>query len=160
MLNNVEWYPSTQYLSELTQAADGTLGMSSTRGVASPLGNAGPFAFLCAASVTPWGSKLIGEEYVYDARRADPYSSSTIKQLGRAVGWYYNGTAPETGGSYPVADALPNPPNRGNVDLPVNKATANSEFYPYNYGSIVEAKVAADGSVTTKKMWTMGRCVH
>ena len=159
MLNNVEWYPSTMYLSELSQATDGALSMTSTRGVASPLGNAGPFAFLCGGSVTPWGTKLVGEEYTYDARRASPYTSSTVQQLGRGVGWYFNGTQPETGGPYPVADALPNPPNLGNVNLPPNQATANSQFYPYNYGSIVEAKVAADGSVTSKKMFTMGRYV-
>ena len=37
---------------------------------------------------------------------------------------------------------------------------ADSEFRPYNYGSIVESKVALDGTVTTRKLFTMGRLNH
>lgn len=138
-------------MSEVTQAADGKLTLTSTRGLPSPLGSAGPYAFLCAGSITPWGDRLTGEEYTYDARSASsPYSTSTIKALGRAAGWY-SGTPGE---------ALPNPPNRGSVDYAGNRSVADSEFRPYNYGSIVESKVAQDGTVTNRKLWTMGRLNH
>ena len=114
-------------------------------------GTAGPFAFLCGGSVTPWGENLVGEELTWDARKTtNQCSDSSVKALGRAAGWYYG--AP--------GNALPNPPNIGNVDNSSTKATAESQFRPYNYGSVVSAKVAPDGTVATKKLWTMGRLNH
>lgn len=89
-------------------------------------------------------------QYTYDARSTTLYGSSTVKSLGRAAGWY----------SGVPGEALPNPPNRGSVDYAGNKSVADSEFRPYNYGSIVESKVAPDGTVTTRKLWTMGRLTH
>jgi len=155
LFNNVEDYPSTMYISELSRAANGELTMLSTRGVASPLAD-GTYGFLCAGSITPWGSKLIGEEYAPDARLADPVSASATRSQVRAHDWYNSASGSIDG------KALPSPfPNRGDITNNVTaKAAANAEFKPYNVGSTLEAVVSSTGGVTVTKLWTMGRIAH
>lgn len=166
IINNMEDYPATMYVSEVTvNPTTGLLTMTSARAMPAPAPDS-PWWFLCSGSLTPWGTKLAGEEFPPDARiqwdqRFDSPPNTQLDAAfaqaeARAFGYYNNLTAP-------AGPALPVPfPSKGDIS---NNATlkleAAASIKPYNYGATAEVAIDANGQNTiVRKLWTMGRLSH
>ena len=132
-ISHFETRPATMYLSELTQAADGTLTPVSTRPI--DFSSLGGLWNPCAGSVTPWNTHLGSEEYPPDARsveNADSYADLDKEMLPMAQ---YFGV---------------------NTDLaPI--AAFKSVFQPYKYGFPTEVSVNEAGETAVAKHYAMGR---
>jgi secreted PhoX family phosphatase len=132
-ITHFESRPAAMYLSELTQAADGTLTPVSTRAI--DFSAIGGLWNPCAGSVTPWNTHLGSEEYPPDARSvetADSYADLDEEMLSMAL--YFG-----------VNTAL----------APL--AAFKSVFQPYKYGFPVEISVNEAGKTAVAKHYAMGR---
>ncbi|MGB8313394.1 MAG: alkaline phosphatase PhoX [Aestuariivirga sp.] len=132
-ITHFESRPAAMYLSEITQAADGTLTPVSTRAI--DFSVLGGLWNPCAGSVTPWNTHLGSEEYPPDARSvetADSYADLDEEMLSMAL---YFGVNP----------AL--------APLAAFKAV----FQPYKYGFPVEISVNEAGETAVAKHYAMGR---
>ena len=132
-ITHFESRPAAMYLSELTQAADGTLTPVSTRAI--DFSALGGLWNPCAGSITPWNTHLGSEEYPPDARSvetADSYTDLDGEMLSMAL--YFG-----------VNTAL----------APL--AAFKSVFQPYKYGFPVEISVNDAGETAVAKHYAIGR---
>ena len=132
-VTHFESRPGAMYLSELEQAADGTLTIKSSKPI--DFSSVGGLWVPCAGSVPPWGTHLGSEEYPPDARAVE--EATTIKDIDD----YYK-------------------PMIRYVGLDHEKATVEevkAGFKPYNFGYPTEIAVKEDGSYTVAKHYAMGR---
>jgi hypothetical protein len=67
IINSVEDFPAGMYVSEVVDPVTGLLTMTAARAMPAVAPDS-PWWFLCAGSITPWGTKLVGEEFPPDAR--------------------------------------------------------------------------------------------
>ncbi len=132
-ITHFESRPAAMYLSELSQATDGTLTAISTHSI--DFSALGGLWNPCAGSVTPWGTHLGSEEYPPDARsieNADSYADLDGEMLDMA--------------KYFGVDAALAP-----------LAAFKSVFQPYKYGFPVEISVTGKGEAAVTKHYAMGR---
>jgi uncharacterized protein len=132
-ITHFEARPAAMYLSELSQAADGTLTAVSTRSI--DFSELGGLWNPCAGSVTPWNTHLGSEEYPPDARsieNADSYAD--LDGEGLSMAKYFG-----------VDTAL----------APL--AAFKSVFQPYKYGFPVEIAINDKGEPKVTKHYAMGR---
>lgn len=141
-VTHVESLPGAHYLSELAQAADGTLSVVSTKPI--DLSSIDGIWDPCAGNVTPWGSHLGGEEYPADARAFEGYTKveDMDKDFHRPMLRYFGLDiySTDAGGALTLT-------------MPQVKAV----YSPYMYGFAVEEKVDASGNATPAKHYAMGR---
>ncbi len=132
-ITHFESRPAAMYLSELSQATDGTLTSVSTRSI--DFSALGGLWNPCAGSVTPWNTHLGSEEYPPDARsieNADSYAD--LDGEGLSMAKYFG------------------------VDTALAPLSAfKSVFQPYKYGFPVEIAVNDKGEPTVAKHYAMGR---
>jgi uncharacterized protein len=132
-ITHFESRPATMYLSELSQASDGTLTPVSTRSI--DFSMLGGLWNPCAGSVTPWGTHLGSEEYPPDAKSietATAYGDLDSEMLTMVK---YFGI---------------------DTDLaPI--AAFKAAFQPYKYGFPVEVSVSEAGETAVAKHYAMGR---
>jgi uncharacterized protein len=132
-ITHFESRPAAMYLSELSQATDGTLAAISTRSI--DFSALGGLWNPCAGSVTPWNTHLGSEEYPPDARsieNADTYADLDGEMLDMAK--YFG------------------------VDAALAPLSAfKSVFQPYKYGFPVEISVNDKGETAVAKHYAMGR---
>ena len=135
-VTHFETTPAMMYLSELSQASDGTLTVTSTK----PIDFSGVDGLWtpCAGSVTPWNTHLGSEEYPTDARAAD-VGTTALQVMGNFAGnlamLRYWGVDPTTA----TAD------------------DARAVYNPYRYGFPVEVTVDGSGNASVKKHYAAGR---
>lgn len=126
------------YVTEVdVSASTGQLTMTAARAMPAPAPDA-PWWFLCSGSLTPWGTKLVGEEFPPDARIPDAqrfdmppntnFDAGAALQEVRAFGYYRD---------IPGA-ALPSPfPSRGDISTNATlRLEAALSIKPYNYGCV------------------------
>lgn len=97
-----------------------------------------PWWFLCAGSVTSWGSKLVGEEFPPDARIpwyeifTQPNENNREAALGEVRAFGYYASSPEKG--LVTGTALPSPfPSNGDISTNATlMLEAAVSIKPYN----------------------------
>ncbi|KGB81511.1 hypothetical protein JT55_12805 [Rhodovulum sp. NI22] len=132
-ITHFESRPGAMYLTELEQAADGTLTAVSTKPV--DFAAYGGLWVPCAGSVTPWGTHLGSEEYPADARAIEAAAS-----LDEIDDYYkpmvrFQGLTPET----------------------MTLEEFRTAYNAYRYGYPVEVSVTEAGEATPVKHFAMGR---
>lgn len=132
-VTHFESRPGAMYLSELAQADDGTLTITSSKPI--DFSSVGGLWVPCAGSVTPWGTHLGSEEYPPDARAVE--EATAMKDIDD----YYK----------PMIRYVGFDPETVSVD------DFKAGFQPYRYGYPTEIAVRADGSYTVAKHYAMGR---
>ena len=132
-ITHFESRPAAMYLSELNQAADGTLKPVWTKPI--DFSAYGGLWVPCAGSVTPWGTHLGSEEYPADARAHE--AAKTIEDIpdyNRPMAAYF-GLDPKT----------------------MTLDQFRQAYLPYRYGFPTEITVTEAGDATPAKHFSMGR---
>jgi secreted PhoX family phosphatase len=132
-ITHFESRPGAMYLSELSQADDGTLTPISTRSI--DFSAFGGLWVPCAGSVTPWGTHLGSEEYPPDAPGVEAATSMDD------IDDYYK----------PMIRYVGLDPDSVSLD------DFKAGFKPYKYGYPTEIAVKEDGSYSVAKHYAMGR---
>jgi uncharacterized protein len=132
-VTHFETRPAAMYLSELSQAADGTLTPLSTRSI--DFSSVGGLWNPCAGSVTEWNTHLGSEEYAPDARSIE--AAIGYSDIDKPV--------------LPMAKYLGVNPDIAPL------AAFKAGLQPYKYGFPVEVTVDEAGRTGVAKHYSMGR---
>jgi secreted PhoX family phosphatase len=132
-VTHFESRPGAMYVSELTQDAEGNLKAVSTKPV--DFSKFGGLWVPCAGSVTPWETHLGSEEYPADAREVE--QATALDQIDDY--------------DFPMVRYEGVDPAKMTLDQ------FKAAFKPYRYGFPTEITVAADGTATAAKHFSMGR---
>lgn len=132
-ITHFESRPGAMYLTELSQAEDGTLSAVSTKPVA--FKDVGGLWVPCAGSVTPWTTHLGSEEYPADAEAIE--NATDLAEIDD----YYK----------PMARYFGLDPATMSLD------EFRTAFNPYRYGYPTEITVDEAGEASVVKHFSMGR---
>jgi secreted PhoX family phosphatase len=142
-ITHVESNPGALYRTEIDQDAEsGLLTATSTRPL--DLSDMAGIYLPCAASITPWGTHLGGEEYPPDARRWE-----------RATGWMDLETNTRSFVRYWGHDVLTDE-NEDNIPDNIDMDELRRDFLPYRYGFPFEVTIT-ETSADVARHRSMGR---